>query len=305
MLYILEQLYYTDPSVSSTLSTLGDSKLSPDELDAVWQHKLETAKSLLTKSGVGRDSTTLIADGLRQLVDSLTSSEPFLFHPSASSKITSFAHSILRERIPVTSDQVENCIKPYKYDLELDPREWELARVRAEALLQEEAGHVEGKLGEIRRRVGGKRVLDGLVRYVGEVEGLKRDIARRKAERARKGEDPVEESVPPPDAYKYNVAHLADGAFPLLSCTFDCRADTPSPFSLRLFDTLSSARNAHAFQDRLSVLHLRKLALRSKRCKAGPDEKAFCPEAFLNAVADKLAYTSVMFISQYSSRSVE
>lgn len=51
------------------------------------------------------------------------------------------------------------------------------------------------------------------------------------------------------------------------------------------------------FQDRLAIVKLRKRALRSKRCKAGPDEKAFCPEVFLNVVADKLAYTSVMFIS--------
>lgn len=29
----------------------------------------------------------------------------------------------------------------------------------------------------------------------------------------------------------------------------------------------------------------------------GPEQKAFCPEAFLNVVADKLAYTSTMFIN--------
>lgn len=53
------------------------------------------------------------------------------------------------------------------------------------------------------------------------------------------------------------------------------------------------------FQERLQIIKLRKLALKSRRCKAGPDEKAFCPEAFLNAVADKLAYTSTMFISAH------
>lgn len=51
------------------------------------------------------------------------------------------------------------------------------------------------------------------------------------------------------------------------------------------------------FQDRISIIKLRRQALNSKRCKSGPDEKAFCPEAFLNVVADKLAYTSVMFIN--------
>lgn len=38
-------------------------------------------------------------------------------------------------------------------------------------------------------------------------------------------------------------------------------------------------------------------ALKSRRCKMGPDQKAFCPEAFLNVVADKLSHTAVQFIN--------
>jgi hypothetical protein len=45
------------------------------------------------------------------------------------------------------------------------------------------------------------------------------------------------------------------------------------------------------------VLRLRLAALKSKRCRAGPESAAFCPEAFLNVVADKLAYTAAMFIN--------
>jgi len=57
------------------------------------------------------------------------------------------------------------------------------------------------------------------------------------------------------------------------------------------------ARHAMLYGDRLSILKLRLMALKSKRCKAGPENDAFCPEAFLNVVADKLAYTSSMFIN--------
>ena len=49
--------------------------------------------------------------------------------------------------------------------------------------------------------------------------------------------------------------------------------------------------------NRLNLLRLRSQALKSRRCKAGPDQSAFCPEAFLAVVADKLAYTSTMFIN--------
>jgi hypothetical protein len=51
------------------------------------------------------------------------------------------------------------------------------------------------------------------------------------------------------------------------------------------------------YSNRLSILKLRLDALKSKRCRAGPESDALCPEAFLNVVADKLAYTSAMFIN--------
>ena len=45
------------------------------------------------------------------------------------------------------------------------------------------------------------------------------------------------------------------------------------------------------------MLKFRTAALKSKRCKAGPENDLLCPEAFLNVVADKLAHTSTMFIN--------
>jgi len=51
------------------------------------------------------------------------------------------------------------------------------------------------------------------------------------------------------------------------------------------------------YNDRLNVLKLRLKALKSKRCRVGPESDVLCPEVFLNALADKLAYTSAMFIN--------
>lgn len=47
----------------------------------------------------------------------------------------------------------------------------------------------------------------------------------------------------------------------------------------------------------MNILKLRLTALKSKRCKAGPENDVLCPEAFLEVVTDKLAYTSAMFIN--------
>lgn len=60
---------------------------------------------------------------------------------------------------------------------------------------------------------------------------------------------------------------------------------------------IMKAREARFLQDRADILRLRLAALKSRRCKAGPMSEAFCPEAFLNVVADKLTYTAVMFIN--------
>jgi hypothetical protein len=60
---------------------------------------------------------------------------------------------------------------------------------------------------------------------------------------------------------------------------------------------LTKGRNALLLTNRLNLLKLRQQSLRSRRCKAGPEQSAYCPEAFLSVVADKLAYTSTMFIN--------
>lgn len=51
------------------------------------------------------------------------------------------------------------------------------------------------------------------------------------------------------------------------------------------------------YTDRLATLKLRLAALKSKKCKLGPENDSLCPEIFLNVVADKLAYMSTLFIN--------
>jgi len=120
----------------------------------------------------------------------------------------------------------------------------------------------ETKLKDIRKKVGGSRRLTGLMSYVKTLEEKERDKKQR-----RLMTDLLEEEEPSPEAYRYPPAQILD------------------------------ARHAMLYSDRLSILKLRLAALKSKRCRAGPDNDVLCPEVFLNVIADKLAYTSTMFIN--------
>ncbi|THH14106.1 hypothetical protein EW146_g6178 [Bondarzewia mesenterica] len=263
---VLEQLYWSDKRVGEFTAIGADTKIRPEEVEPYWRYKLEAASSLLTKSGVGRDATLLVADGLRALIDSIASGEPFTYHPGTAERLVQFAHMILRDRIPLTADQVENCIKPYKYEIEVDEREWESGRKEAVGLFEREMVMCEDKLKELRKRVGGSRRLSNLMGYVRELQEKELEKKKKRLSLIAAGEE--EDVVPTEEeSYKYPPGQILD------------------------------ARHAALYTDRLSILKLRLAALKSKRCRGGPDNDLLCPEAFLSVVADKLAYTSAMFIN--------
>jgi dynamin-like GTPase MGM1, mitochondrial len=283
---VLEQLYWLDKRVPELTDLASDAKVKPEDVEPYWRHKLDAASSLLTKSGIGRDSTLLVADGLRALIDSIASGEPFTFHPRAAERLVQFSHKILRDRIGLASDQVENCIKPYKYDVEVDDREWEAGRERAIELFDKEASLCEEKLKEIRKRVGGGRRLSNLMSYVNTLG--EREMERKARKLTHTDSNANEEDVDlDAESYKYPAAQILDGML------FRRHQVNCSLF----YDVLHIARHAMLYSDRLGVLKLRLRALKSKRCRSGPENDVLCPEAFLNALADKLAYTSAMFIN--------
>ncbi|KZT07755.1 uncharacterized protein LAESUDRAFT_651059 [Laetiporus sulphureus 93-53] len=264
VLNVLEQLYWADKRTTELSALAANPKVTPESVEPYWKYKLDAAASLLTKSGVGRDATLLVADGLRALIDSIAAGEPFTFHPRAAERLTQFSHTLLRDRIGITSDQVENCIKPYKYEVEVDQRDWETGRVQAVELFDREAEMCENKLKEIKKRVGGGRRLNGLIAYVRGLEEQENEKTQKRLSGVVDQSSQVDLNE---DEYRYPPAQILD------------------------------ARHAMLCSDRLGILKLRLAALKSKRCKAGPENDVFCPEIFLNAVADKLAYTSAMFIS--------
>ena len=59
--------------------------------------------------------------------------------------------------------------------------------------------------------------------------------------------------------------------------------------------TPTTGREAVFLRDRIDVLKLRLMAIKSKQC-ASKKNKYHCPEVFLDAVADKLTTTADLFL---------
>ncbi|KAI5477265.1 dynamin GTPase [Pseudohyphozyma bogoriensis] len=269
VLDLLAGFYWNDERVAELSSnspppaptTTKGGRPGPSEGEGYWERKLEAISGALTKSGVGRSSTQLVVDAIRGKLAGIGQEEPLVHHPNAGERVIDTADGILRERFALTSDQVENSVKPFKYEVEVEGQEWEVGRARAVELVQRELGMCEAALGKIRDAVGGRK-LRGVMEFVGELEEKER---RKRERRVLRGEDEEEEEEVHRPSFN-----------PIL---------------------LEKAREAMFLSSRAGVLRMRLLALKSKKCKAGPDQKSYCPEAFLNVVADKLSHTAVQFIN--------
>lgn len=59
---------------------------------------------------------------------------------------------------------------------------------------------------------------------------------------------------------------------------------------------IEKAKDAIYLRDRAMILKYRIAALKSRQCKSS-ENKQYCPEAFLNVIAEKLTYTVMRFFS--------
>ncbi|KAF9360701.1 dynamin-like GTPase mgm1 [Mortierella sp. NVP85] len=300
MLDICAQRYWTDPRINE-LSRL-DSSADEDRL--YWDLKLELASSALTKSGVGRQTTQRVVDILTRTMEQIAETEPFNHHPDAAETIKSMTHEILSSRSQATADQVENTIKPFKYEVECTDGEWAEGVKRAISLLQKELEMCEEALTKIKKTVG-KAKLRSAIDYVIEYDREEARRAQRREtmaklqeskprqhleERPKESGSESDESRGEHDQ-EHGHEHASDEERPTED-EDELEAAMRPHYNPKL---LVKAREALNLRDRSVILKYRLTALKSKTCRLSKN-KTQCPEAFLAMVSDKLAYTSVMFI---------
>ena len=146
-------------------SSLADlPKSSPDS--PYWLRQLEASSSSLTECGVGHLSTVALKEALESHFTALVDQSRFTDNPLARRAIVEASTSILNERFYPTVDGVEHAIKPYKFRLNIDDREWREGREHSATLLQKELKLCESALKDVEKSVGGWRKLKDVMSFV-------------------------------------------------------------------------------------------------------------------------------------------
>ncbi|OJD22192.1 hypothetical protein ACJ73_06459 [Blastomyces percursus] len=172
VLDILAQRYWNKPvdDLSPPLPEpdplSGLPKADPESL--YWHRKLDASSSALTKLGIGRLATTIVANALQNRVDDLIATSTFASHPYAQKAIADATVTILNDRFFSTSDQVENCIKPYKFEIEVDDLEWAKGRESINNVLKEELKACGHALKHVEDNIG-KRKLKDVMAFIDKV----------------------------------------------------------------------------------------------------------------------------------------
>ena len=173
VLNLLAQRYWNKPvtELNQTLPETGLLNELPKAADddMIWQHKLEASRSSLTKLGIGRLAAGVVASSLQSKVDELIQNSTFAAHPFARQAITDACANILKDLSFDTSDELEICIKPYKYRTEVDDNDWNRGRDNISKVLKEELKTCEEAFSGVEKEVGGRSRLKDVVAFIDRV----------------------------------------------------------------------------------------------------------------------------------------
>ncbi|KAI3630056.1 hypothetical protein MIR68_011491 [Amoeboaphelidium protococcarum] len=156
---ILQQQYYQDTS------GLSGGKDDDDVRSSYNKHSLDRAHSNLSKSKIGKDSTQCVVDKILTQLDAVVATEPFIYHQDAVNVIKDTIQTVIKFKFHTSVEQVENTIKPYKYETDYTESEWDEGLRRSIAALELKLQSARADLIKIKNAVGG-RVLKSAMQQV-------------------------------------------------------------------------------------------------------------------------------------------
>ncbi|SCU89479.1 LAFA_0E18382g1_1 [Lachancea sp. 'fantastica'] len=155
VLDLLATRYWKDDN----LQELTAKKTEKDESSALyWHKKLELSSGSLTKIGVGRISTSLVTNAILKELENVLDLTQLKNHDLIKELVNNTAVNVLNTKYYSTADQVENCIKPFKYEIDLEERDWAVAHEHTTKLMREEIRQCTDRLQAIKSMVGGRKL---------------------------------------------------------------------------------------------------------------------------------------------------
>ena len=155
VLDLLAERYWSDAKVLDWAPT-GTTPAGGDE--AHWERKLDASQAALTRMGVGRIATQLVTSKLAEAMESLTANGPLRSHVYARELVENATRDILNARYHATAEQVENCIKPYKFEVDVDQPDWTQGLTKAQKLVGEELKMCQDAFAKLSGQVGSRQL---------------------------------------------------------------------------------------------------------------------------------------------------
>ena len=149
----------------SKLVHLNENDSSLEER-SVW---LSESSAKLTRTGVGKASVQLVIDMISEKIKEITDTEPWNYHENARKQVLNLANELLRSKIGMTVDQVENTIKPYKFEVDVNDSEWKNGHKIAIETLGLLVKELESDLFKAKARCGRRR-LRRMIKYLSFVD---------------------------------------------------------------------------------------------------------------------------------------
>ena len=143
-------------------------KADPNNMP-LWNLKLDASTSTLAKLGIGRLATGVTAQALQESVQNLIANSTFNSHPFAVKAITEASENILKDLSYETSDELEICVKPYKYRVEVSDSEWKRGKDNITTILKRELKDCEAATKALEDLIGGRRKATDVVGFIDRV----------------------------------------------------------------------------------------------------------------------------------------
>lgn len=281
---VLEDFYWNDPSIMSTSDVNYHPAPNPDKNGEYQNYRklqfeqkddadrsldyldylVDRAASAMTRSGIGRMATNHVAQHLMNSLEEMLKSEPFEYHPEIQRRIKQFANELIRPRIQRTIEQVENNIKPLKYDIEISKHDWEVALVRTVTLLKEQIQKLTNDLRSFDTGSNARNLKEA-VRSLESYYKRERELEKLRSQ----GVQVVQRDV---------------SNKPLL------HEELGLPQHI-----VERAKEYLQIQSKIRILNQRIRYIKKNGSKF-EEAKSKCPEVYLEVVADQLARMSAMFI---------